>query len=60
MTTDDEQNTRLRELEAKFNLLSNDVSAMVAKIDTLTSVGKGILLICAAMVGIDVTSMAGV
>ena len=60
MTTDDEQNRRLRDLEKKFNTLSNDVAAMVAKIDTLTSVGKGLLLVCAAMVGIDVTSMAGV
>ena len=56
----DDNNSRLRDLENKFHSLSNDVSAMVAKIDTLTSVGKGILLICAAMVGIDVSSMAGV
>lgn len=60
MTTDDEQNRRLRDLEKKFNILSNDVAGLVSKIETLTGVGKGLLLVCAAMVGIDVTSMAGV
>lgn len=58
--TDDEQNLRLRDLENKFALLSSDVAALVSKIDTLVSVGKGVLLVCAAMVGIDVSSMAGV
>jgi hypothetical protein len=51
--------TRLRDLENKFHILSIEVSAMVAKIDTLTSVGKGILIISAAMVGLDVSNMVG-
>tara|TARA_R110000824_G_scaffold140603_2_gene306691 strand:+ start:1359 stop:1541 length:183 start_codon:yes stop_codon:yes gene_type:complete len=60
LETDIEQNTRIRDLESRVNMVENDLAAILAEIKTLTSVGKILLLATSAMVGFDVTSMAGV
>lgn len=59
MNADEEQNTRIRALEEKFNMLSSDVAALTAQLSTLTSVGRGLAIICGAMVGVDVIPMIG-
>lgn len=59
MNADEEQNTRIRALEEKFNTLSSDVAALTAQLATLTSVGRGLAIVCGAMVGVDVIPMLG-
>ena len=56
---DKEQNYRIRDLETRLNTLENQVSALIAKIDTLTNIGKGLMILCGAMVGVDVLPMMG-
>lgn len=56
---DKEQNYRIRDLESRLNTLENQVFALIAKIDTLTSMGKGLMILCGAMIGVDVMPMIG-
>lgn len=60
LDADIEQNSRIRELETRVNQVENSLSALLAEMKTLTSVGKILLLATSAMVGFDVTSMVGV
>tara|TARA_R110000803_G_scaffold127389_3_gene194843 strand:+ start:3834 stop:4016 length:183 start_codon:yes stop_codon:yes gene_type:complete len=57
MDADTEQNSRIRDLEKRVNQVENHLSAILAEMKTLSSVGKILLLATSAMVGIDVTSM---
>jgi len=59
LNPDEEQNTRIRELESRVNLVENDLASILSEIKTLTNVGKVILLALGAMAGMDLTSMAG-
>lgn len=52
-----EQNRRLREVEARVNEVENMISGLTARIDTLIQIGKVILLVVGASVGIDVSQM---
>ena len=58
--TDVEQNTRLRELEQRVNSVENDLSAILAKLATVESIGKGLMMVCGALFGIEVIPMVGV
>ena len=60
MSDDAEQNLRIRELESRVNSVENDLSAILARLDTLTSIGKGIILLAGLALGVDVVPMMGV
>jgi len=51
---DNVQNARIRDLENRVNKVENDLSAILAKLDTLTSLGKGLALIAGTALGIDI------
>ena len=59
MNADDEQNRRIRDVEARVNAVENNLSAVLAKLDTLTTVGKGLAVLAGAAIGIDVLPMMG-
>tara|TARA_R100000278_G_C5386518_1_gene134474 strand:- start:228 stop:410 length:183 start_codon:yes stop_codon:yes gene_type:complete len=54
---DTEQNARIRDLENRVNQVENDLSAILAKLDTLTSLGKGLALLAGAALGVDILPM---
>ena len=60
MSTDDEQNRRIGDVEKRINELENNVAAMIAKIDTLISIGKGLVMMVGIALGVDVMPMLGV
>ena len=60
MSDDAEQNLRIRDLESRLNTVENDLSAILARLDTLTSIGKGIVLLTGLALGVDVVPMMAV
>jgi hypothetical protein len=54
---DTEQNARIRDLENRVNQVENDLSAILAKLDTLTALGKGLALLAGAALGVDILPM---
>lgn len=59
MSDDLEQNKRLRTLEQQVNKLSADMASLTAQLTTLTSVGKGLAILAATAIGIDIVPMMG-
>jgi len=57
MTQDDLQNSRIRDVEKRVNELENQLSAILAKLDTTMNLLKIIGIGCGAMIGIDVQGM---
>jgi hypothetical protein len=53
------QDKELATLREKVNQLETDLSVLTTKIDTLTQVGKYILIAVGASLGIDVIPMMG-
>tara|TARA_R110002012_G_scaffold68169_1_gene177188 strand:+ start:1252 stop:1437 length:186 start_codon:yes stop_codon:yes gene_type:complete len=53
------QNARIRDLENRVNQVENDLSAILAKLQTLTTIGKAIALLAGAALGVDVLPMMG-
>jgi tetrahydromethanopterin S-methyltransferase subunit G len=56
---DQEQNRRIRDLEARVNTMESQLAAIVAKLDTLTTIARTIGIIAGAALGIDVLPMLG-
>lgn len=56
---DQEQSQRIQTLEARVNEVENQLSAILARLDTLTSIGKALALLAGAALGIDVLPMLG-
>ena len=57
---DTEQNARIRDIEARMNLIENEISAIMAKLDLVQSLCKGLLILAGAALGVDVIPyMAG-
>jgi len=56
---DQEQNRRIRDLESRVNVIENQLASIITKLDTLTSIGKGLAILAGAAVGIDVIPMLG-
>ena len=54
---DNVQNARIRDLENRVNQVENDLSAILAKLDTLTSIAKGLALLAGAALGVDILPM---
>ena len=59
MDMDGEQNKRLREVESRVNQIESDLAAIMARLDTLTSVGRALAILAGAAIGIDVLPMVG-
>tara|TARA_R110000824_G_scaffold28500_1_gene95679 strand:- start:1219 stop:1404 length:186 start_codon:yes stop_codon:yes gene_type:complete len=53
------QNGRIRDLENRVNQIENDLSSILAKLQTLTTIGKAIALLAGAALGVDVLPMMG-
>ena len=53
------QDKELSTLREKVNQLETDLSVLTTKIDTLTQVGKYILIAVGASLGIDIVPMMG-
>ena len=51
------QNERISKLEDKVNSLHGEVQALLARIDTLTTIGKGLLAGVSLMLGVDIIPM---
>ena len=54
---DSEQNRRIRDVEARLNALENQVAALVGRLETMTSMLKGVAIGLGAVVGIDLQGM---
>jgi len=56
---DQEQSQRIQNLENRVNEVENQLSAILARLDTLTSIGKALAMLAGAAIGIDVLPMLG-
>lgn len=59
MDMDGEQNLRLREVEARVNQMESDMAAIMARLDTLSSIGKALAILAGAAIGIDIMPILG-
>ena len=59
MDMDGEQNLRLREVEARVNQMESDMAAIMARLDTLSSIGKALAILAGAATGIDIMPILG-
>tara|TARA_R100000908_G_scaffold65323_1_gene54298 strand:- start:3456 stop:3647 length:192 start_codon:yes stop_codon:yes gene_type:complete len=56
---DIEQSSRIQNLENRVNEVENQLSAILARLDTLTSIGKALAMLAGTAIGIDVIPMLG-
>lgn len=56
---DMEQSQRIQNLENRVNEVENQLSAILARLDTLTSIGKALAMLAGTAIGIDVIPMLG-
>lgn len=54
---DNEQNRRIRDVETRINELENQVSMLLGKLETTTSLLKVVAIGLGAVVGLDVQGM---
>jgi phosphopantetheine adenylyltransferase len=54
---DNEQNRRIRDVEARINEVENQMSAILAKLEQATTLLKVVGIALGAMIGIDVQGM---
>ena len=54
---DNEQNRRIRDVETRINELENQVSMLLGKLETTTSMLKVVAIGLGAMVGLDLQGM---
>ncbi len=54
---DNEQNRRIRDVEARLNEVENSVSAILARLDQATNLLKVVGIALAATIGIDLQGM---
>jgi len=57
MTQDDLQKSRIRDVEKRVNELDNQMSAILARLDTVMNLLKIIGVGCGAMIGLDLQGM---
>ncbi len=53
------QNGRIRDLENRVNEVENDLSAILAELNTIKTLAKGLLMAVALSLGVDVSPMLG-
>jgi hypothetical protein len=54
---DDEQNRRIRDVESRINVVENELSAVLARLDQATNLMKIVGIGLGAMIGIDLQGM---
>tara|TARA_R100000734_G_C3224640_1_gene34848 strand:- start:60 stop:251 length:192 start_codon:yes stop_codon:yes gene_type:complete len=54
---DAEQNRRIRDVESRMNTLENQVSMLLGRLETMTSMMKVLAVGVGAMVGLDLQGM---
>jgi len=54
---DSEQNRRIRDVEARINALENQVSMLLGRLDSMTSILKVLAVGVGAMIGLDVQGL---
>jgi|TARA_R110001606_G_scaffold381692_2_gene543032 tetrahydromethanopterin S-methyltransferase subunit G len=59
MDMDSEQNLRLREVESRMNSIESDMAAIIARLDTLSSIGKALAILAGTAIGIDIMPLLG-
>jgi len=57
INTDAEQNRRIRDVEARINTLENQVSMLLGRLETMTSIMKVLAVGVGAMVGLDLQGL---
>ena len=53
------QNARIRDIENRVNEVENQLASIITRLDTLNSLGKGLLTLLAVVLGVDVVPMLG-
>jgi len=53
------QNARIRDIETRVNQVENQLASILTRLDTLNTVGKGLLTLLAVVLGVDVVPMLG-
>ena len=56
---DIEQSSRIQNLENRVNEVENQLSAILARLDTLTSIVKALAMLAGTAIGIDVIPLLG-
>ena len=59
MSQDETQNERLSKLEDRVNMVENDLSAILAKLDLSQQMMKVLLVVAGTALGVDVVPMLG-
>ncbi len=54
---DSEQNRRIRDVESRINVVENELSAVLARLDQATNLMKIVGIGLGAMIGIDLQGM---
>ena len=57
---DDLQNSRIRDLEKRVNEVENSLSSILAELNSIKALAKGLLTAVALAIGIDVAPLMGV
>ena len=57
---DDLQNSRIRDLEKRVNEVENNLSSILAELNSIKALAKGLLTAVALAIGIDVAPLMGV
>lgn len=57
---DDLQNSRIRDLEKRVNQVENDLSSILAELNSIKALAKGLLTAVALAIGIDIAPLMGV
>ena len=57
---DELQNSRIRDLEKRVNQVENDLSSILAELNAIKNLAKGLLTAVALVIGIDVAPLMGV
>tara|TARA_R110000751_G_scaffold16460_2_gene52020 strand:+ start:3683 stop:3868 length:186 start_codon:yes stop_codon:yes gene_type:complete len=53
------QNGRIRDLENRVNAIENNISSILAKVGTLTTIAKAVALMVGAALGVDIIPLVG-
>ena len=56
----DEQNTRLLSLEGRMTEVEITLASIVARLDTITRIGQGLLIVVSTALGVDALPLLGV
>tara|TARA_B100000963_G_scaffold230033_1_gene200640 strand:+ start:273 stop:458 length:186 start_codon:yes stop_codon:yes gene_type:complete len=57
---DNLQNSRIRDLEKRVNEVENNLSSILAELNAIKTMAKGLLMAVALTLGIDVAPLIGV